>query len=62
MEAAHLPFVHQVSLVSNQHDDDVAASLRTHLLHPPLDVEEGLPACQMEKDGRSVAEGVEQPV
>lgn len=45
VSATHLPLVHQVRLVSNQHDDDVAAALRAHLLHPPLDVEERLPAC-----------------
>ena len=41
----HLPLVHQVCLVAHQHDDHIAAALRPHLLHPPLDVEEGLAVC-----------------
>ena len=48
-----LPLVHQVRLVPHHHDDHVTAPLRPHLLHPPLDVQEGLPVCSSAGGGSS---------
>lgn len=48
------PLVHQVGLVPHQHDDDVAAALRPHLLDPPLDVQERLPVCRWRRQAETV--------
>ena len=37
------PLLYEVGFVADQHDNDVAAALRAHLLHPPRGVQEGSP-------------------